>query len=775
VTRRRKKARRKPPRRQFPWLKRLLWRVAVAGVLVFVAWAAWLDWRITRQFEGSRWDLPAQVFAEPVEIYAGYPLSVEGFVELLSDHGYRPADGRNVEPGTWWRQGSSVRLVTRPFRFPDGIEPARAAQVDFSGRAVARIRDPAGPEMTLLRLDPMHIGSIFPFHGQDRIVLPPDEVPALLEEALIAVEDRRFRTHIGVDPEAIGRALVANIRAGGIRQGGSTLTQQLVKSYFLDSRQTLGRKATEAVMAVLLELHYEKDDILNTYVNEVYLGQDGPRAVHGFGLGSLWYFGKPLGELDATELATLVAIVRGPSYYNPWRQPERVRDRRDLVLRILGEQGVMSADAARAAAERPLTLRRSARSGPGYHPAFLELVRRQLKRDYRQSDLETAGLTVLTTLDPRAQAAAQAAVENQLAVIEERGAPATDLQAAIVVTRPATGEIQALVGGRDAGFAGFNRALDARRPIGSLVKPAVYLAALETGRYTLATSVDDLPVQVPLDDGTVWMPSNFDNTPHGPVSAVRALAESYNLAAVRVGMDVGPARVMDRLGELAGIQTPPGYPASLLGSVELTPMEVAAFYGSLASGGFRAPLRAVRAVLDNSGEPLSRYPLEVAQVADPAAVTQLNRALVAVMERGTGRSARAVLGQRRLAGKSGTSGDYRDSWFAGFGGDNLAVAWVGRDDNAAVGLTGSSGALKLWAEVMASLGTRDLRAGDVAGLVEVDVEYATGLLASDACADTVRVPVPEDARLAVKPGCGPEADNLAERGLKWLKDILGGD
>jgi len=742
---------------------------------VFIVWAAWLDWRITRQFEGSRWDLPAQVYAEPVELYAGYPVSADGLVGLLSNHGYRPADGRTVQPGTWWRQGGSVRLVTRPFRFPEGLQPAQAAQVDFSGGAVARIRETGGADMALLRLDPMPIGSIFPSHGQDRIVLAPHEVPSLLEEALIAVEDRRFRSHFGVDPEAIGRALVANLRAGGIRQGGSTLTQQLVKSYFLDSRQTLGRKATEAVMALLLEWHYTKDDILNAYVNEVYLGQDGPRAVHGFGLGSLWYFGKPLHELDATEIATLVAIVRGPSYYNPWRHPERVRERRDLVLRILGEQGVLEPEAAARAAERPLALRSADRSGPGYHPAFLELVRRQLKRDYRQSDLETAGLTVLTTLDTRAQAAAQASVREQLAVLERRGEPVAGLEAAVVVTRPATGEVTALVGGRNAGFAGFNRALDARRPIGSLVKPAVYLAAIESERYTLATSVEDLPIQVPLDDGTVWMPSNFDNTPHGPVSVLRALAESYNLAAVRVGIDVGVDEVMDRLGELAGIETPPAYPSTLLGSVEMTPMEVAAFYGSLASGGFRTPLRAVRAVLDNDGAALSRYPLEVEPVADPADVAQLNRGLVAVMERGTGRSAGSRLGGRRVAGKSGTSGDYRDSWFAGFGGDTLAVAWIGRDDNQPIGLTGSAGALRVWSDVMAALGARDLRDATPEGLVEVDVEYASGLLADPRCADTARVPVPETARLAVKPGCGPEADNLAERGLKWLKDILGGD
>ncbi len=769
----RKKTRNK--RRRTTRLRRFALRALVAGVVVLAGWTLWLDWRVTSQFEGSRWDLPAQVYAEPVEIYAGYPVSAAAFTDLLAEHGYRAADGETVRAGTWWRSGRSVRVVTRPFRFPDGQQPSQIAQVDFTASAVARVRGPRGGDLPLLRLDPIHVGSIFPSHGEDRIVLAPAEVPALLEEALVAVEDRRFWSHHGVDPEAIARAAMVNLKAGGIRQGGSTLTQQLVKSYFLDSRQTLGRKITEAVMSVLLEIRYEKQDLLNAYVNEIYLGQDGPRAVHGFGLASLWYFGKPIGELDVAQLATLVAVVRGPSYYNPWRHPDRVRQRRDLVLEILGEQGVLEAAAVQQATARSLELRGAGRDRSGYHPAFLELVRRQLKRDYAASDLETAGLTVMTTLDPRAQAAVEDAVGEQLGALERRGGPATDLQAAAVVTRPATGEVLALVGGRDAGFAGFNRALDARRPIGSLVKPAVYLAAMESGNYHLASTVDDLPVQVTLEDGRLWAPSNFDNTPHGPVSLVRALAESYNLAAVNVGMDVGVASVSRLLSELAGIETPPAYPAVLLGSVEMTPVEVAGFYGSLAAGGFRTPLRAVRAVLDPAGEALSRYPLEVEPVADGAAVAQVNRGLVAVMERGTGRRAAGQVGSRRLAGKSGTSGEYRDSWFAGFGSDTLAVVWVGRDDNQSTGLTGSAGALPVWAAIMAGVNARGLADNSPGGLVEVQVEYGSGLLADPACADTLAVPVPEQARLAVKPGCGPRPDSLAERGLRWLKDILGAD
>jgi len=761
-------------RRRSPRLARWLIKAGAGVLCLLVVWTLWLDWRITSRFEGRRWDQPAQVYAEAMDLYPELDLDANGLVELLRAQGYRPADGREVRPGTWWREGTSVRLVTRPFRFQDGLQEAIAAQVDFAAGRIGRIRDTTGIELALLRLDPMRIGSIFPSHGEDRIVLPPEEVPALLANALIAVEDRRFYTHYGIDPEGIARAVLVNLKSGEVKQGGSTLTQQLVKSYFLDNRQTLGRKVTEAAMALLLELHYTKDDLLNAYVNEVYMGQDGPRAIHGFGLAAAYYFGKRLDELDTVEIATLVAIVRGPSWYRPWQSPERVRQRRDLVLALLGKQGVLTKSEVVTARAQSMVLRPPGRADSGYRPAFLQLVRRQLARDYEENDLSTEGLSVLTTLEPRVQSATEAALRDGLKALESRGGEAVSLEAAAIVTRPATGEVLAVAGGREAAFGGFNRALDARRPIGSLVKPALYLAALETGRYHLATTVEDMPLEVPLPRGDVWVPRNYDGEPHGPVSLLRALAESHNLAAVRTGLDVGTDTVAERLGELAGIDTPPAYPSLLLGSVEMSPVEVAQLYGVFASGGFRAPLRAVKAVLDAEGTPLSRYPLDVEQVADPEAVAQIDRALLAVMERGTGRRAREQLPGLALAGKTGTSGDFRDSWFAGFGGDNLAVVWVGRDDNRATGLTGSSGALPVWVRLMSALGPQPFVPAAADGLVELEIEYDTGLAANADCADVVRVPLPAEARLTPKPGCGPAADNLAERGVQWLKRVLGG-
>jgi penicillin-binding protein 1B len=755
--------------------------IALLGAVALAAWMIWLDARITAQFEGRRWDQPAQVFAEPVELYAGLPLPADEFVELLGAQGYRAADGGAPRAGFWWRQGSSVRLMTRPFRFADGLQPATVAQVDFGRAGVSRIRDAQGRDLPLLRLDPMRIGSIFPAHGEDRIVLTPGEIPALLADALIAVEDRRFARHRGIDPEGIGRAFMVNLRAGEVRQGGSTLTQQLVKSYFLDSRRTWGRKITEAAMAILLEWRYEKDDILTAYINEVFMGQDGQRAIHGFGLASAFYFGKPLPELDEVEIATLVAIVRGPSFYNPWRHPQRVRERRDLVLEILAEQEVITAEAAAAGASRELGLRASAASGPAYQPAFLGLVRRQLRRDYRDSDLDSVGLTVLTTLDPLAQRKAQAAVTVGIERLRQRGGEAAGVEGAAVVTRPATGEVLAVVGSALGTFDGFNRALDARRPIGSLVKPAVFLAALETGEFSLASTLQDLPVDVPLPNGTVWQPTNFDNEVRGPVSMMRALAESLNLATVDLGLAVGLEAVAAEVGRLAGSPAPQALPSLLLGSVEYPPLEVAALYGPLAAGGFRAPLRSVRAVLDAEGEPLSRYPLEIEAVADPAAVAQLQHGMRLVFERGTARGAAGRLGGRDFAGKTGTSGDFRDSWFAGFGGDTLAVVWVGRDDNQPTGLTGASGALPIWADIMAGIGASEFHPASAEGLVDVELEYLSGMRARRDCADTVVVPVPVGSLLYSRQDCAPESawqdddDTPVERGLRWLKRTLGRD
>jgi penicillin-binding protein 1B len=531
-------------------------------------------------------------------------------------------------------------------------------------------------------------------------------------------------------------------------------------------------------MAMALDAHFTKADLMNAYINEIFLGQDGDRAIHGFGLASQFYFGKPLAELEVSEVALLVAIVRGPSYYDPRRHPERALQRRNLVLKQMAEQGVVTVQEASAAAQRPLGV--TNRPAGAYYPAYLDFVRRTLRRDYHEQDLTQTGLRIYTSLDPRAQDQAEGALDRELTRLDRlHKNPQAALEGAVVITTPQSGDVIAIVGGRNVGYDGFDRALDARRSMGSLVKPFIYLTALESGRYNAATVVQDAAVDVKLVNGKHWRPENFTRQTYGAVPVVRALAESLNLATVSVGLDVGVTKVAQTLQRFGLVQPPAQVPAMLLGAVDVTPLEAARLFNGLANGGFRNPLRAVRAVIGVDGKPLKAFPLEVTPLASPEVVYQLNRLLVLVMEHGTGRAARALLPPDLVvAGKSGTSSDYRDSWFAGFSGSHLVVVWVGYDDDAPTGFTGSAGALPVWAHIMAGLGTRSWSAPMPETLAEVHIEYPTGLRVVPGCAqDIVAVVVPGNTTLPGKPGCGfPQnqnpLDTALDRAQQWLRGLV---
>jgi penicillin-binding protein 1B len=747
--------------------------IAAAGLVALVAWLIVLDRQVVRQFEGRRWNLPAQVYARPLEVYAGLRLTADEFQAELAALGYSRASQPRGQ-GSYARSGVRFSLVTRPFQFWDGRQEPQGAVVTFGPAGVASLAAPDGAELPLLRLDPPFIGNIFTVHGEDRVVLPPDQVPTLLTDTLKVVEDRDFDEHIGVSFRGIARALVANVRAGGIEQGASTLTQQLVRSYFLSNERTLSRKLREAAMAILLEARFEKADLLNAYVNEIYLGQAGDRAIHGFGLASQFYFGKPLGELQAEEIALLVAVVRGPSLYDPRRNPDTARKRRDLVLDLMAEFGLLTPDEAAKAQAQPLGVRGRASSFASYNPTFMDRVRRELRDDYNDDDLLNAGLRVMTNLDPRVQALAERQLGEGLAAIEKsRRKTAATLDGAVVITGAQTPDIVAIVGGRNLRMQGFNRVLDAQRPIGSLVKPAVFLAGLESGDFTLASLLLDAPITLRLDTGKDWQPENYDRQYRGDVTLVRALAESLNMPTVRLGLEVGLKQVATTLRVLGLEKSPPALPAMLLGAVDLSPLEVAQVYHTLANGGFRAPLKAVRAVLDAEGKALVRAELSIERVADPAAVYQLNAALVEVFNRGTARGARPLLpAGLTVAGKTGTSNDLRDSWFAGFSNDHVAVVWVGADDNRPTGLTGATGALPIWARIVAGLGDNGYEPVPVSGVTEQWFDYDTGQLAAPGCADLVRLPLPEGTQLPAKPGCEPPPGSAGAGGKTWLRDLF---
>jgi penicillin-binding protein 1B len=758
--------------------RRIFWLSALGIVLVAVVAASlyvlYLDRIVTKQFEGRRWTLPAQVYAAPLELYAGLPLTGADLEHELQRLQYRRVD-KLEHPGTYRMQGARLDIALRPARFADETRPASILTVMSSEKGIESLHDSDGKDVPIARLEPLLIGSIFPIHGEDRIVVTPQEVPTLLPQALTTVEDRKFYTHHGVDPVGIARAMWVNMRAGQMEQGGSTLTQQLVKSYFLDSRRTLGRKVREAIMAMSLDAHFSKADLMNAYINEIFLGQDGDRAIHGFGLASQFYFGKPLSELDLSEVALLVAIVRGPTYYDPRRHADRVKLRRDLVLKLMADRGIVKPADALAAEKKPLGV--MSRASGAYYPAYLDFVRRTLRRDYHEQDLTEAGLRIYTSLEPRAQDQAELALERELARLDhQKKYPDARLEGAVVVTSPQSGEVIAIVGSRNVGYDGFNRALDARRAMGSLVKPFIYLTALETGRYNAATVVQDEPVAIKLANGTVWRPENFERKANGPVPLVRALAESLNLATVGVGMDIGLPKVTETLGRF-GLERPPAQvPSMLLGAIDVTPMEVAQLYNGLANGGFRSSLRAVRAVISADSKPLKAFPLEVTPVASPDVVFEVDRMMEQVMEKGTGRAARSVLPANLVvAGKSGTSSDYHDNWFAGFSGSHLAVVWVGYDDNLPTGFTGSSGALPVWARLMAGLGTTSWDAPMPETLAETWIDFGSGLRVDKDCSDKDSVPiaVPVGTELPMKPDCGPsKTQSIVERAGEWIRDLM---
>src|SRR6266511_4064849 len=628
--------------------------------LLMAGFTLYLDFRVRSEFEGRRF---AQI----------------DVTRELQEAGYREG-AREGESGWFIRDNDWLEVAVRPFVFWDGPQGPKRVRVAFDGGAVKAVQDAEGRDLPLARLEPLPIGGIYPANNQDRVLVRLAEVPKPLVEALIANEDRSFYSHHGFDLRGIARAAVNFVRLRGL-QGGSTLTQQLVKNFFLSPERTLQRKITELMMAVLLEIHYEKDEILETYLNEIYLGQDRDRAIHGVGLAALYYFGKPVEQLTLAESALLVGMAKGPAFYDPYRQPRRALERRNLVLRETKDQGFVTMEQYAAARATTLTLNPKAAVGTSAHPAFLQLVHRQLRREYDESDLRSEGLRIFTTLDPRVQLAAERVLARKLAQFDrEKRFGEPGLEGAIVVTDSQAGEVQALVGGRDARYRGFNRALDAARPVGSLLKPAIYLTALgEPTRYTLVTPIDDGPFVWKSRGAPDWEPTNYDKTFHGMVPLRTALAQSYNAATARLGTELGVEKVLATVKRL-GIERPLNpFASTLLGAAEMSPLEVAQMYQTIASGGFRTPLRAIREVTTQEGRPLKRYPLAVEQAFPPEPMYLLTAAMQGVVREGTARGlANWLPPESAVAGKTGTTDEQRDAWFAGFTGDRLAVVWIGR-------------------------------------------------------------------------------------------------
>jgi penicillin-binding protein 1B len=751
------------------------------GALGFGIFAAYLDVRVRNEFEGRRFALPARIYARPLELHAGLRLAPGDLIDELRDLGYRDSPLPN-DPGWFTRDADRVEIAVRPFVFWDGAQPARTIRLSFSEGKIASLTDSTGKDLPLVRLEPRAIGGIYPAGNEDRVLVRLDEVPKQLVQELIAVEDHNFYTHHGFDPRALARA-AASVFSGRL-QGGSTITQQLVKNFFLTPERTLRRKFTELVMAILLEAHYGKDEILETYLNEIYLGQDRDRAIHGVGLAAQFYFNKEVRYLTAAETALLVALVKGPAVYDPRRHPKRALERRNLVLREARERGFLDMQQYALARSTPLGVAARPGMGTSPYPAFLQLVHRQLRRDYDEADLRSEGLRVFTTLDPRAQAAAEGSLAKHLERFdkEKRFGKQPGLEGAVVVADPQNGEVQALVGGRDPRYRGYNRALDAARPIGSLLKPVVYLTALaEPERYTLVTPIDDGPFVWKSRGAPDWEPKNYDLKFHGMVPLRVALEHSYNAATARLGTEIGVDKVLANVKKLGVDRELRPFASTLLGAAEMSPLEVAQMYQTLASGGFRSPLRAIREVTTQEGRPLQRYAIKVEQAFPPEPIVLITAALQGVVREGTAQGLKGFLPPEiGAAGKTGTTDEQRDAWFAGFTGDRVAVVWVGYDDNRAARLSGAAAALPIWGDLMAALSPEPLAlaAPDTIERVWIDPQY--GLRGDSQCAGAVELPFVQGSAPRERSPCSSTTgavvdavDQGVQRAKSWFERLFG--
>lgn len=717
--------------------------VALLLLLGLSGYIYYLDATIREAFDGRKFALPARVYGRALEVYPGLKLTRGQFVGEMKSIGYHE-NPQPDETATYKNTLNGIEFTTRDFVFGDGTQPSQHLRIEFAADKVSLLqqRGSKDADLPLLRMEPPLIGGIYPGHNEDRELVRLNQVPKTLTAALIATEDRNFYTHWGIDPRGIARALYKTVTGQRI-EGGSTLTQQLVKNFFLTPERTLTRKANEALMALLLELHYSKGEILETYLNEIFLGQDANRAIHGFGLASYFYFDRPLDRLEPQEIATLVGMVKGPTVYDPRKHPVLALKRRNVVLQVMVSQQVITQAQFVVARRKPLGVVERAPAGTSPYPAFLQFVHLQLARDYREEDLRSEGLRIFTTLDPFVQHQAEEALKSRLAKIEKtHKIAANTLEGAVVVSSTQTGEIQAMVGGRDARYAGFNRATDAQRPIGSLIKPIAYLTALEDPqRYTLITPLDDSPLVWSQPGTPDWKPKNYDREFHGQVQLRTALAQSYNVATARLGIALGVEHILDKL-PLFGIERqPPPFASSLLGAFGLSPVEVSQLYQTFADGGFRTPLRAIRTIVTADGKPLQRFPLNVEPVARPGPVYVLTAALQGVVREGTAQSLVNWLpAEMNVAGKTGTTDDLRDSWFAGYTGDRVAVVWVGRDDNQPSGLTGASGAMTVWGEMMQNIQPEPLEPVMPEDVEMVNVGPVSGLRYDAGCKSGVLLP-----------------------------------
>jgi penicillin-binding protein 1B len=747
---------------RYSW-KKILLGLFLTFTIMLIAYSWYLNRIIQHRFDGDTWAKPSRVYARPLELYAGLKLNPEQLMNELRLADYKPV--KQVSGvGQFSRSGSTVEFFAKPFQLPGKTEPQpeNHIRIRFTSEEVSEVTNlDAAQQLDFYQLTPALIGSYLPGNGEDRLVVDESQIPDELVEILLAVEDRLFFSHFGVNPLSIVRALIANIRAGKTVQGGSTLTQQLAKNLFLTPERSLIRKINEALLSVMLEFRFDKKTILTAYINEVFLLQQKNTSVHGFELASKMLFKQPLRDLSTDRLALLVGMVKGPSIYNPIANPQNALKRRNQVLKVLLTDGQITQTAYNQLTKKSLGVVKRLPQVNRF-PAYLDLVKKQLNSNYSAQDLSNKGLNIFTAFDPLRQQQLEKGLVHGLNRFKNK-----EIQSAVIMADYLSGDLVALVGDRDTDFPGYNRAVMAQRPIGSLIKPLLLYGLLKSGN-SLATLVEDRPIRIKQSDEKVWAPQNYDKKLHGNMTLYNAFIHSYNLPFVNLGVENSALQTLtENLQKIHLQKQSVVYPSLLLGALQLTPYEVAQMYQVIANTGYFSPLTTIREVTDDHFQLLSRIPLSSQEVFDRRTMIQIQRALIGVTEEGTARYLKNRFTTKTFAGKTGTTNDLRDSWFAGFGNRYLTVVWLGNDDNQPISLTGSSGALRVWADIMNKVDDSSLKLSPDPELEWIYVDEIKGGKTKKGCESTALLPFEKGKQPDFSSEC---KQDFIDRGIRWLQN-----
>ncbi len=723
------------------WSYRFL-KVAIFLSIILAFYVVYMDAWVQSRMSGPKWETPVKVFARPLSLYQHKFLPKNELISELAILNYtRVSDVSS--PGQFSVKGETVEFYRRGFIYVNEQLAPKKIRVNFEGNRIASAkRQQKGQWLlsSLELLDPQLISRKTSSDNEDRDIINLATVPEWMIDALLVVEDRDFYHHLGISPLSILRALWANVTAGRKVQGGSTLTQQLAKNLLLnDSRKTYLRKFKEAITALILDYRFSKDDILEAYFNEIYLGQNGNRAVHGFALASKFYFSKPLVELKQHEFALLIAMVKGPSYYNPVRHVKRTKQRRDLVLQLMVSENVIDSQEYEIYISKPMRIKQSKSKGRALYPAYMQLVERELKDLNIESD-NINGLLVFTGLDPVLQRNYQRLFGRSVKKLQKKYG-LKNINGAVISIDHATGNISALVGDKNPNAFGFNRALDANRNIGSLVKPAIYLTALKSKNYSFNSVLPNKAIKMKNNQGKEWHPQNYDKTTSESVLLQQGLVKSLNLPTVHLGMELGLNAVIATLKSLGVEQQIPKYPSILLGAVPMSPLNVAKMLQPIASFGQKLPNSAITHITDSLGISVWTKSNDVTDVVDYSTAYLLNEGLKQVTLDGTAKRIGMYYPNVQYAGKTGTTDDSRDSWFMGFDQNKLTTIWIGNDDNSPVKLTGSQGAVTIFLDLQAARKAESLNTPKPNDIDMYPVDLSTGEIRSGECGDYVTVPL----------------------------------